>query len=313
MSLKANFQKCFDEISDFRKADLFVFKAPIDNISSDRSIEQVNELESRRENCILFLTTPGGYIDPAYKLARFLKDNYENFILFVFGWCKSAGTLVALSADAIIMTDSGELGPLDEQIRSEEKVGRGQDSVLNTVQSLELLSEQAPKMFVKCLDGIIKYSYLENRFNQGFPIISVKVAESVAEDITKYLLGTISSQIDPQQFVASYRGAKITQEYAERLNPGLKETGVIDHLLTGYPSHEFVIDRKEAELLFQYTDKPVILKPRPIEEELALLLKENITADFIGNFETGIQNMEGDSDGDSQNPEEKKDEQTGDG
>ena len=163
--------------------------------------QQVNKLESRRKNFILFLTTPGGYIDPAYKLARFLKDNYTEFTLFVFGWCKSAGTLIALSADEIIMTDSGELGPLDLQIQYEEKIGI--DSILNTVQSLELLSDQAPKMFVKCLDGIIKHSYLNDRLNQGYPIISLKVAESVAENIIKELLGTISSQLSPQQFVAS--------------------------------------------------------------------------------------------------------------
>ena len=272
--------------------------------------QQVNKLESRRKNFILFLTTPGGYIDPAYKLARFLKDNYTEFTLFVFGWCKSAGTLIALSADEIIMTDSGELGPLDLQIQYEEKIGI--DSILNTVQSLELLSDQAPKMFVKCLDGIIKHSYLNDRLNQGYPIISLKVAESVAENIIKELLGTISSQLSPQQFVASSRQSRIVQEYAERLNPGLV-TDIIDRLLTGYPSHEFVIDRKEAELLFQYTDKPVILKPRPIEEELASLLKENITTDFIGNLEISIQSMKDNNDEDSQNLEEKKNEQTGDG
>lgn len=312
MSLKADFQKCFQEISESRKADLFVFNADIDRNNCIRLIDQVNSIKSRRENCILFLTTFGGNPDEAYKLAKFLtnKDVYKNFILFVFDSCKSAGTAIALSADEIIMTDSGELGPLDMQIRSEESINFA--STLNMLQSLELLSEQASKMFLKCLDGILSQNNSRNRTDQHCPTISVKVAESVAENITKELLRPISSQIDPQQFVAVYRQAKIAQEYAERLNPELVGTGVIEFLLTGYPSHGFIIDRDEASDLFRHVYKPIISSPKPIEQQLASLLKNRLPDDSIMNLEIAIQNMEDDGDKDGQSSGEEKDEQPDD-
>ena len=41
MSLKADFQKCFQEISDDREADLFVFNTDINITTSNNLIEQV--------------------------------------------------------------------------------------------------------------------------------------------------------------------------------------------------------------------------------------------------------------------------------
>jgi hypothetical protein len=83
MSLKADFQKCFQEISDDREADLFVFNTDINITTSNNLIEQVNKLESRRKNFILFLTTPGGYIDPAISLQGFSRITIRN-LLFSF-------------------------------------------------------------------------------------------------------------------------------------------------------------------------------------------------------------------------------------
>jgi len=52
----------------------------------------------RRANVMLVLVTEGGAADPAYRIARCLQDYYKRFSLFVGGYCKSAGTLVALGA-----------------------------------------------------------------------------------------------------------------------------------------------------------------------------------------------------------------------
>jgi Serine dehydrogenase proteinase len=316
MSLKDDLQKCFQEISESRKADLFVFDAIIDDDNCTYLINLVNSIKSRRENCILFLKTRGGDPDQAYKLAKFLsnkKGAYKNFILFVYDMCKSAGTSIALSADEIIMTDSGELGPLDMQIRSEESVDLA--STMNMLQSLELLSEQASKMFLKCLNGILSENDPRNGTNYYCPKISVKVAESVAENVTKELLQPISSQIDPQQFVSVYRQAKIAQDYAERLNRELIGTGIIEFLLKGYPSHEFIIDRDEAIFLFQNrVSKPRISSPSQIEQELASILERlmrflNVR---IMNLETLIQGLPDDSDEDRQNSKEEVDKQSND-
>ncbi len=49
------------------------------------------------------MVTEGGDADPAYRIARCLQDHYDRFSLFVSGYCKSAGTLVALGAHELQM------------------------------------------------------------------------------------------------------------------------------------------------------------------------------------------------------------------
>ena len=167
MSFKTELQKWFQKISQARKADVFIFNDDIYYYSINRLIKLVTELEHRRDNCVLVLTTNGGDADEAYRLAKFLikPKLYKSLILFLFGPCKSAGTLLALGANEIVMSDFGELGPLDVQIQSEDKVDL--DSAMNVLQSLELLSEQASKMFSKCLDGILEISRNPRRTING--------------------------------------------------------------------------------------------------------------------------------------------------
>lgn len=66
----------------------------------------------------LLLHTGGGDIDAAEKLISMLRTKVRNSELRVIvpDYAKSAGTLMALGADTIIMSDSSELGPIDPQV-----------------------------------------------------------------------------------------------------------------------------------------------------------------------------------------------------
>ncbi len=69
-------------------------------------------------NVDLLLHTGGGDIDAAEKFVSLLRRTVGTGELRVVvpDFAKSAGTLIALGADAIIMSDSSELGPIDPQI-----------------------------------------------------------------------------------------------------------------------------------------------------------------------------------------------------
>jgi len=43
-------------------------------------------------------------------------------LLYVFGYCKSAGTLVAVAADQIVMSEFGQFGPLDVQLSDKNEI-----------------------------------------------------------------------------------------------------------------------------------------------------------------------------------------------
>jgi hypothetical protein len=71
------------------------------------------------EDLDLLLHTPGGDIDAAEKLAAMMRKRVGEAKLRVVvpDLAKSAGTLMALAADELVMSDSSELGPIDPQIR----------------------------------------------------------------------------------------------------------------------------------------------------------------------------------------------------
>lgn len=64
----------------------------------------------------LLLQTAGGDIDAAEKLVYMLRERGQSLRLIVTDRAKSAGTLVALASDAILMSSTSELGPIDPQI-----------------------------------------------------------------------------------------------------------------------------------------------------------------------------------------------------
>lgn len=66
----------------------------------------------------LMLHTPGGDIDAAEKLISIVRTRVGigRLRVIVPDYAKSAGTLMALGADEILMSDTSELGPIDPQI-----------------------------------------------------------------------------------------------------------------------------------------------------------------------------------------------------
>lgn len=75
----------------------------------------------------LMLHTQGGDIDTAEKLISMLRDKVEQGTLRIIvpDFAKSAGTLMVLGADYVVMSDSSELGPIDPQVPSNTSAGQG--------------------------------------------------------------------------------------------------------------------------------------------------------------------------------------------
>jgi len=73
----------------------------------------------------LMLHTPGGDMDAAEKLVSMISGaaGTAPFRIIVPDFAKSAGTLMALGSNSILMSDNSELGPIDPQVVSEEQSG----------------------------------------------------------------------------------------------------------------------------------------------------------------------------------------------
>ncbi len=97
----------------------------------------------------LLLHTPGGDVDAAEKLITLLRNTVGEdgqLRVIVPDFAKSAGTLMALGANAIVMSDSSELGPIDPQVTLKD--GNGNDishSVLTYLNAYSATGEQLRK------------------------------------------------------------------------------------------------------------------------------------------------------------------------
>jgi serine dehydrogenase proteinase len=99
----------------------------------------------RDSNIDFMLHTGGGDIDAAEKIVSILRTTVGKGRLRVIvpDFAKSAGTLIALAADKIVMSDSSELGPIDPQFLKKDGEGNARwHSVLNYLQAYETLCEK---------------------------------------------------------------------------------------------------------------------------------------------------------------------------
>lgn len=92
--------------------DAVFFGDLLHNVPADHSVD-------------LLLQTPGGDIDAAEKLIKMVRNRVRSARLRVIvpDYAKSAGTLIALGADVVMMSDSSELGPIDPQVTLEDASG----------------------------------------------------------------------------------------------------------------------------------------------------------------------------------------------
>ena len=69
----------------------------------------------------LIIETPGGAGEVAEDIVRLLHDKYQEVSIIIPGWAKSAGTIIALAGDEILMGELSALSPIDAQLNWQGK------------------------------------------------------------------------------------------------------------------------------------------------------------------------------------------------
>lgn len=222
--------------------DILLYKGEIHYQGFDRVVHDAPD--RRRDKVLLVLVTLGGDIDAAYRIAQYLRENYEEKVtVLVPGMCKSAGTLICVGAHELVIGESGELGPLDVQVREKG----------------ELFSFHSGLAIPQALD----YLVVAIRDTLREIIVDISAGgglgtERAAEIAIRTAVGAfepIYSQINPERLGEVARLLVVTEDYAKRLQGNLKHEA-LGTLLSGYSSHSYAIDRSEAEKLFESVRRP---------------------------------------------------------
>jgi ClpP class serine protease len=152
-------------ISADKKCDIFCY---FGDIERDAVTEVVRKIKNKRKarNILLVLATYGGDPHAAFIMGRafqtfyktknpFKADSDPHFFLFIPTLCKSAGTLLAISADSILMSHDAEFGPLDIQLRKPDEIGE-RTSGLTPIQALDSLQSLFLQKWPRKLQQILQ-------------------------------------------------------------------------------------------------------------------------------------------------------------
>lgn len=239
----------YQGVADQNNADTIVYLGAINRLGYDKVTSFLKKKPEREKRIYCFLGTYGGDPAAAYRIARALRNHYEEIFIVVPTFCKSAGTLMAVGACELIIADTGELGPLDIQLKKTDELF-GSQSGLDITQALTYLNKQASEVLGQALYD------LNGRYS-----ISTKTAADIATKFATSALSPIYGQIDPLRLGEINRALSIAFQYGKRLNKMseiLKDSDqTLKKLMMDYPDHGFVIDRKEAGELFTRVSKPV--------------------------------------------------------
>lgn len=222
--------------------DYFLYSGPIARGSDLDFVSLVAEYK-RCETVTLILSTGGGSPDAAYKMGRYLQKRYKSVTVFVPGFCKSAGTLLAISASDLIFSPYGELGPLDIQMSKQDNL-MGMESGLNISEAFASMEGRARETFHQAVSEIVAGSG---------GVVSFAIAAKAASDMVGSMYGPVFSQIDPEEVGSRSRAMRIGESYGSRLNQKFKNMrdGGMEVIAQSYPSHGFVIDMEEVSHLFE--------------------------------------------------------------
>lgn len=176
-------------------------------------------------NIDLLLQTPGGDVDAAEKLVYMLRERANAVRVIVTDRAKSAGTLIALASDSILMSPTSELGPIDPQITITQPDGK---QITRPAQSF--------------LDGLdqIKRDVINNQGQLNpayFPLLS---------QLDPALLDYCSKAIErAQEFAVKWLCKHMLANDHDKAKQIAKRLADVD----SYRSHGMVIDHTETETL----------------------------------------------------------------
>lgn len=109
-------------ISDIQAATgrpLVVYFAQLDQPINHTDPDDLSEILSGLQGgeADILIQTPGGNVDATEKIIGVLRQRLQSWRVIVPSWAKSAGTVIALSSEKIVLGVNSELGPIDPQFQ----------------------------------------------------------------------------------------------------------------------------------------------------------------------------------------------------
>jgi hypothetical protein len=190
----------------------------------DLFVDHLDRGSTRKISLVLY--TRGGSTLAAWSLVHLIRQFCDGFEVIVPSKAHSAGTLICLGADAIVMTKQATLGPIDPSV----------NGPLNPQIPGAAPTARVP-VSVEAINGYIAFA-------------KAHVGISDGEDLTR-VLETLAQHVHPLVLGEVYRSRGQIRMLAERLISRQvadkdRTTRILDFLCSESGSHDYTIYRKEA-------------------------------------------------------------------
>lgn len=139
--VKADLDNGLANMEDDLSADVVTFVGPILPTYEMRLRDALEDLHSDRSSVAVILDTPGGIVEVVERMVTAMRSKYQEVTVIVPDRAMSAGTILALSADRIMMDQLSCLGPIDPQIEKDGKLV----PALSYLNQFERLNEKAKR------------------------------------------------------------------------------------------------------------------------------------------------------------------------
>lgn len=206
-----------------------------------RHLREIGEGQDRID---LLLYTLGGEIVPAFRLVGLIREYCKTFTVIVPFRCQSAGTLVALGADRIIMLPEGQLSPVDPSTN-------GPYNPL--VPGAPLMPGAPPPTLPVSVEEVIGYLNLarEEAGIKGEAGL-VSVFEKLTSDVRPVALG----QVYRARTQIRMLSRKLLELHMGGDDNAATVEGIITTLTEKLYSHDYLITRVEAKKMGLQVESP---------------------------------------------------------
>lgn len=211
-------------------ASAFLQKPSVPALFTQLTSEEINGLMSVihgmtwTENLTLVLHTPGGQINAAETIVAYLRSKFRKIEVIVPTFAMSAGTMISLSAERIVMGRQSQLGPIDPQM-------------MHPIQGRPVSARAIVDQFEAALEDIVPPSGNLQRAHAWAPVLQslgpalLQEAENALEYGEKMVAGWLESGM----FSGDPNAADKASAAAAHFNDA-----------TTHKSHGRRIDRQEA-------------------------------------------------------------------
>ncbi len=119
--VEAQLAELLKKIEEKMVADCLFYNGDVAFGADDRIRDAVEGLSTRRPKLVFILETTGGFAEDARRISDVLRHHYCEVDFLIPNHAMSAGTILALSGNAIWMDYYSVLGPIDPQVLSKDE------------------------------------------------------------------------------------------------------------------------------------------------------------------------------------------------